>query len=93
MEEQVHHNQLNRINVVFERIYARREGLPLAVPDPGSANAVEWNREVNVVYELEMLKAFGFICHVDHPHKLVCNLIGFIFMGDGADAPAALTQV
>ena len=97
LEEHVHSSQINRINVVFERIYARREGLPLSVPDPGTANAVAWNTEINTVYELEMLKSFGFICHIDHPHKLICNLSGFIFIDPSGNfehsAPTNLTQV
>lgn len=31
-------------------------------------------------YEAEMLRAFGFIMNVEHPHRLLCNYCQVLFM-------------
>lgn len=46
--------------------------------------AEEFRRSL-IRYELEMLKAFGFVAHVEHPHKLLLNYCQVL----GLDAPAA----
>lgn len=92
---------INKVGIVFARIFARREGGPLEVIDPGSEVSKKWNTEINLFYEIEILKAFGFICHVEHPHKMIWSMIGIMLMKDGDDGSAesvepdtkALTQV
>lgn len=36
-------------------------------------------------YEIEMLKAFGFITHVEHPHKLLLNYVQLLGLALGQD--------
>eukprot|EP00879_Flechtneria_rotunda_P010177 GHRR01010640.1.p1 GENE.GHRR01010640.1~~GHRR01010640.1.p1 ORF type:complete len:338 (+),score=87.45 GHRR01010640.1:153-1166(+) len=78
---------LNKIMVVIDRCTARRdtpEGRKIPVLDLHSKEADEFRRSL-IRYELEMLKAFGFITHVDHPHKLMINYSWFL--GLRADLP------
>lgn len=42
--------------------------------------AEEFRRSL-IRYELEMLKAFGFITHVEHPHKLLLNYCQILGLG------------
>jgi hypothetical protein len=49
--------------------------------------AEEFRRSL-IRYELEMLKAFGFITHVEHPHKLLLNYCQVLGLDDaGSQAP------
>lgn len=36
-------------------------------------------RRALIRYESEMLKAFGFIMNVEHPHRLLCNYCQIMF--------------
>ncbi|KAF8064553.1 AVT1D [Scenedesmus sp. PABB004] len=73
---------LNKCMVAIDRCIARREapeGRKLGVLDLHSKEAEEFRRSL-IRYELEMLKAFGFITHVVHPHKMLlnfCQAMGF----------------
>jgi hypothetical protein len=52
-----------------------------------SQEAEEFRRSL-IRYELEMLKAFGFITHVEHPHKLLLNYCQVLGLdGAGSQAP------
>ena len=39
-----------------------------------------------------MLRAFGFIVHVEHPHKLVLNHLHLMLRGDDEQHPHPLMQ-
>ncbi|WIA18964.1 hypothetical protein OEZ85_003633 [Tetradesmus obliquus] len=78
---------LNKVMVAVDRAMQRRDapdGRKLTVLDLHSKEAEEFRRSL-IRYELEMLKAFGFVAHVEHPHKLLLNYCQVL----GLDAPAA----
>ncbi|KAK9825369.1 hypothetical protein WJX81_005635 [Elliptochloris bilobata] len=57
---------------VFHRIYRRREGRSLEPLDIYSKYYETLKAEL-IRVERIMLRSFGFIVHVEHPHKLVLN--------------------
>eukprot|EP00250_Pteridium_aquilinum_P020064 c24686_g1_i7 orf=955-2226(-) len=65
-------SQLNNVVSMFENIKARREGdLPL----PPHAPAFKIRKEELLKLETRILVELGFVCHVEHPHKL---LLGYL---------------
>lgn len=46
--------------------------------------AEEFRRSL-IRYEMEMLKVFGFITHVEHPHKLLLNYIQILGLAKGME--------
>lgn len=46
---------------------------------PGLQDGEEFRRSL-IRYETEMLKAFGFIMNVEHPHRLLINYCTIVFM-------------
>lgn len=59
---------------VFLRMECRHEGLPLEVMDYGSRRYDHLKLDI-IRNERFLLREFGFIVHVEHPHKLVLNYL------------------
>ncbi|CAL8470177.1 g9719 [Coccomyxa elongata] len=64
--------RMRDILAVFYRLQLRRKELPLELLDFYSDRYVEMKHDL-VRIERLMLREFGFIVHVEHPHKLVLN--------------------
>eukprot|EP00892_Ulva_mutabilis_P006714 jgi/Ulvmu1/4414/UM002_0139.1 len=80
IEEQTHIVQLNDVALVFDVLQQRENGKKhIDVTDPKSDKFKELRAEIATKYEMGVFHALGFICHVDHPHKLTANLPGLIF--------------
>jgi hypothetical protein len=62
--------RLRDILIVFYRIFRRKDNKTLDVLDPYSSRYDLLKTEV-VRTERHMLRAFGFIVHVEHPHRFV----------------------
>uniref|UniRef100_A0A7N0UQD3 Cyclin-L1-1 n=2 Tax=Kalanchoe fedtschenkoi TaxID=63787 RepID=A0A7N0UQD3_KALFE len=60
--------------LVFHRMECRREQLPIEHIDPFSKKYSELKNDLNRT-ERHLLKEMGFICHVEHPHKFICNYL------------------
>ncbi|CAM8953226.1 unnamed protein product [Rhodiola kirilowii] len=60
--------------LVFHRMECRRENLPVQHIDPFSKKYSELKNDLNRT-ERHLLKEMGFICHVEHPHKFICNYL------------------
>lgn len=63
---------LQKVLLTVDRLCARREGAKIAVLDTSSQTYAQF-KEACIRYERELLRSFGFITHVEHPHKLVLN--------------------
>lgn len=77
--------RLRDVILVFDRTFKRQEapGAPLVVLEPGSKeyhNA----KEVIIRYERELLRAFGFILHSEHPHAFVITYSHMLCEGEAA---------
>lgn len=97
IEEQTHIVQLNDVALVFDVLQQRENGKEeIDVTDPKSEKFKELRAEIATKYEMGVFHALGFICHVDHPHKLTANLPGLIFYDSlrrTAHIPDGLLQV
>ncbi|KAL9689400.1 hypothetical protein QQ045_009785 [Rhodiola kirilowii] len=62
------------ILLVFHRMECRRENLPVQHIDPFSKKYSELENDLNRT-ERHLLKEMGFICHIKHPHKFICNYL------------------
>lgn len=62
--------RLRAIIMVFYRVFRRKDGKILDILDPYSTRYDQLKTEV-VRTERHMLRAFGFIVHVEHPHRFV----------------------
>lgn len=97
IEEQTHIVQLNDVALVFDVLQQRENGKSeIDVTDPKSEKFKELRAEIATKYEMGVFHALGFICHVDHPHKLTANLPGLIFYDSQqrtAHVPEGLLQV
>ena len=82
--------RLRDVMLVFDRIFKRQEGpgASLMVLEPGSKE-YHSAKEVIIRYERELLRAFGFILHSEHPHAFVINYVHMLCEGEAAKA---LTQ-
>lgn len=73
---------LEMVMVAVDRCITRREtpkGQKLPILDLHSKEGEEFRRSL-IRYEAEMLRAFGFIMNVEHPHRLLCNYCQVLFM-------------
>eukprot|EP00798_Chlamydomonas_sp_ICE-L_P010693 gene10693-12385_t len=68
--------RIRDIILVFDRLFKGQPegGPPPRVLEPGGR---EYNsaKDTIIRYERDMLRAFGFILHAEHPHKFVINYI------------------
>lgn len=65
------------IIMCFDRIIKRRENRTLTVLEVGNKEFEEF-RQGMIRYERHLLRTFGFVMHVEHPHKFLlsyCNLL------------------
>ncbi|CAM8941686.1 unnamed protein product [Rhodiola kirilowii] len=62
--------------LVFHRMECRRENLPVQhIDHPFSKKKyLELKNDLNRT-ERHLLKEMGFVCHVQHPHKFICNYL------------------
>mmetsp|Transcript_18666 Transcript_18666/g.40111 ORF Transcript_18666/g.40111 Transcript_18666/m.40111 type:complete len:470 (+) Transcript_18666:117-1526(+) len=69
--------KMRDIILVFDRLFKRSEGKSLTVMEIGSK---EYHKAKDTIirYERELLRAFGFIVHAEHPHKFVINYVHFL---------------
>jgi cyclin L len=72
--------RLRDVLSVFFRIVRRREGRDLAPLDPYSRQYEDIKAEV-VRLERHMLRALGFIVHVEHPHRFVLTFGQLLGLG------------
>ena len=83
--------RLRDVILVFDRIFKRQEGprASLVVLEPGSRE-YHSAKDVIIRYERELLRAFGFILHAEHPHNFVINYCHMLCQGEAA---SDLTQM
>lgn len=72
--------RLRNVITVFYRVFKRREGGDLDIIDPYSSRYDEIKAEV-VRGERQMLRSFGFIVQVEHPHRFVLTFGGLLGLG------------
>ncbi|PRW39204.1 Cyclin-L1-1 isoform A [Chlorella sorokiniana] len=77
LEEVIEIDNPNRLTLrdvirVVDRVTRRREGKSLTVMDPYSQRYDVLKQEA-VQTERHMLRAFGFVVHVEHPHRFILN--------------------
>ncbi|MCO5608590.1 hypothetical protein L7F22_062803 [Adiantum nelumboides] len=65
-------SQLNDVVHMFEHIRARREG---TYPLPPHAPGFKIRKEELLKLETRILVKLGFVCHVEHPHKLTLGYL------------------
>ncbi|KAL3143954.1 hypothetical protein ABBQ32_003767 [Trebouxia sp. C0010 RCD-2024] len=67
--------RMRELLAVFYRLDRRRQGKPNLPPlDVYGATFEKWKSDV-ITLERIMLRSFGFILHVEHPHKFVLNYL------------------
>ena len=74
--------RLRNVITVFYRVFKRREGGDLDILDPYSSRYDEIKTEV-VRGERQMLRCFGFIVQVEHPHRFVLTFGGLLGLERG----------
>ena len=79
IEEQTRLASLTDVAMVFHVLQQREEGKKATLANPESESFVKLKSEICSTYEMGVFDALGFICHVDHPHKLTSNIPGLIF--------------
>lgn len=79
IEEQTKLAWLTDVAMVFHVLQQREESDRASLPSPDSEEFVKLKAEICSTYEMGVFDALGFICHVDHPHKLTSNIPGLIF--------------
>ncbi|PSC71895.1 cyclin-L1-1-like [Micractinium conductrix] len=77
LEEVIEIDNPHRLTVrgvvtVIDRVTRRRDGHSVAVMDPYSQKYEEL-KQLTVQAERYMLRAFGFVVHVEHPHRFILN--------------------
>ncbi|KAH7291096.1 hypothetical protein KP509_29G000300 [Ceratopteris richardii] len=65
-------SKLNDVVSMFEHIRARREGVQ---PLPPHSPAFKLLKDEVLKLEMRMLIEFGFVCNVEHPHKLLLGIL------------------
>jgi len=60
---------------VFHHLYQKREGVTSTVPLDIMSQAYYDLKQQLINTERYILKDLGFILHVEHPHKFVCNFV------------------
>jgi hypothetical protein len=97
IEEQTHKVGLRDLVMVFNVLQQREDGRSeIHIEAADSERVRKVQEEVACKYEMEVFSALGFICHVDHPHKFMTNLLGYIFYDAArkkSDVPPGLAQV
>jgi hypothetical protein len=97
IEEQTHKIGLRDLVMIYNILQQREEGLSKVHVEPvDSERFRRVQEELATEYEMAVFKALGFICHVDHPHKFMTNLLGYIFYDAAhgkSEVPAGLVQV
>jgi hypothetical protein len=48
--------------------------------------------EACIKYEREMLKVFGFVTHVEHPHKMMLNYCQILGLDSATEFPGLLQE-
>ena len=80
IEEQTKLASLNDVTMVFHVLQQREDGKRrINIVTPDDAEFVKLKSEICARFEMGVFDAQGFICHVDHPHKLTPNIPGLIF--------------
>ncbi|KAI3431465.1 hypothetical protein D9Q98_004517 [Chlorella vulgaris] len=74
---------LRNLITVMDRIIRRRDGRRLAVMDPYSQRYEQMKQEATKAERL-MLRALGFVLHVEHPHRFVLNYCQILGCGTKA---------
>jgi hypothetical protein len=72
---------LQPLSVLFTTYPAKQLALLSFITHRILQEADEFRRSL-IRYEMEMLKAFGFITHVEHPHKLLLNYCQVLGLDD-----------
>ncbi|KAL4440342.1 hypothetical protein ABPG75_003343 [Micractinium tetrahymenae] len=85
-----HRLTLRSVVTVVDRVTRRREGRSLTIMDPYSQKYEELKMQATTV-ERHMLRAFGFVVHVEHPHRFVLNYCQML-MKPGDERQRALQQ-
>lgn len=99
IEEQYTAVRMSHLIMVFNVLQQREElpsGATPTLEHPDSDRFKKLQAEIAAEYELEVLRALGFICHVDPPHKFVTNLLGLVFYDTKTrepNIPQGLAQV
>lgn len=97
IEEQTHKVGLRDLVMIFNVLQQREDGrTDIHIEAADSERVRKVQEEVAAKYEMEVFTALGFICHVDHPHKFMTNLLGYIFFDAArqkSDVPSGLAQV
>jgi hypothetical protein len=96
IEEQTMLASLTDVAMVFHILHMREDGDKVKVENPDNEAFVKMKAEITSKYEMGVFDALGFICHVDHPHKLTANLPGLIFYDSESrtpEIPEGLLQV
>jgi hypothetical protein len=79
IEEQTRLAWLTDVTMVFHVLQQREDGRRVILPNTESEEFIKLKSEICSTYEMGVFDALGFICHVDHPHKVTSNLPGLIF--------------
>lgn len=79
IEEQTLLATLTEVAMVFHVLHLREDGDNVTVEHPEGEKFVKMKSDICSKYEMGVFDALGFICHVDHPHKLTSNIPGLIF--------------
>jgi hypothetical protein len=88
IEEQTPLVRLSELTLIFHILQQREEGHSnVIIENPEGEKFRELQAEIASKYEMGVFEALGFICHVDHPHKLAANLPGLIFYNADTKAP------
>lgn len=87
IEEQTMLAELTEVAMVFHILHMREDGDNVRVENPDNEAFVKMKAEITSKYEMGVFDALGFICHVDHPHKLTANLPGLIFYDSESKTP------
>ena len=66
---------------IFDRITRRQDASEERILDPLSGPYYEMHAEL-IDTERAMLAALGFNCHVEHPHKLIINVVKVVLDWD-----------
>lgn len=80
IEEQTKLAWLTDVTMVFHVLQQREDGKrSITLVNPEDEEFVKLKSEICSRFEMGVFDALGFICHVDHPHKLTSNIPGLIF--------------
>ncbi|KAL4429015.1 hypothetical protein ABPG77_006054 [Micractinium sp. CCAP 211/92] len=85
-----HRLTLRSVVTVIDRVTRRRDGRALTIMDPYSQKYEEMKMQATTV-ERHILRAFGFVVHVEHPHRFILNYCQML-MKPGDELQHALQQ-